>query len=64
MVQNLRILFFALYLSFITHYCFGADFDEGLNAYNKGDYETALQYWHPLAEKGNTKVQTILGMMY
>ncbi len=29
-----------------------AGFDEGVAAYQRGDYATALREWHPLAEQG------------
>ncbi len=41
-----------------------AGFDEGVAAYNRGDYATAIREWRPLAEQGNAKVQLILGLMY
>ena len=40
------------------------DYDSGWRAYNEGDYETALNEWRPLAERGNTTAQTNLGLMY
>ena len=30
-----------------------ADFEAGLNAYDRGDYATALKEWRPLAEQGD-----------
>lgn len=41
-----------------------ADFDEGVAAYEKGDYATALREWQPLAEQGNAFAQFNLGAMY
>ncbi len=41
-----------------------ADFQAGLAAYNRGDYETALQEWRPLAEQGHANAQSNLGRMY
>jgi hypothetical protein len=41
-----------------------ASMDEGIAAYNRGDYATALQMLRPLAEQGNTKAQNYLGLMY
>ena len=41
-----------------------ADFQKGLDAYNKRDYATALREWKPLAEQGNTDAQYNLGVMY
>ena len=29
-----------------------ADFNKGFEAYNRGDYATALREWKPLAEQG------------
>ncbi len=42
----------------------GADFQKGLTAADKGDYATALKEWTPLAEQGNASAQTNLGFMY
>ena len=39
-------------------------FDKGTSAYKRGDYETALSVFRPLAENGDPKAQSILGMMY
>ena len=40
------------------------DFQKGMEAYNKGDYATALKEWKPLAEGGDTDAQYNLGIMY
>ena len=40
------------------------DFQKGVEAYNKGDFATALKEWTPLAEHGNVKAQYNLGLMY
>ena len=40
------------------------DFQRGVEAYNKGDYATALKEWTPLADLGNVKAQYNLGLMY
>jgi TPR repeat protein len=40
------------------------DFRRGLTAFNTGDYETALQVWRPLAEKGEPRSQAGIGFMY
>lgn len=39
-------------------------FDKGASAYKRGDYETALAVFRPLAENGEAKAQSILGLMY
>ena len=41
-----------------------AGFDEGLAAYNRGDYATALREFRPLAEHGDADAQFYLGFMY
>ena len=41
-----------------------ADFQKGLDAYNAGDYATALREWRPLANRGNARAQNNLGHMY
>jgi TPR repeat protein len=40
------------------------DYQKGLQAYDKGDYATALREWGILAEQGNAKAQFNLGVMY
>ena len=40
------------------------DFQKGVDAYNNGDYATALKDWTPLADLGNVKAQYNLGLMY
>tara|TARA_B100001013_G_scaffold319096_1_gene227775 strand:- start:70 stop:597 length:528 start_codon:yes stop_codon:yes gene_type:complete len=42
----------------------GAVFWKGLEAYQNGDYETALREWRPLAEQGHAEAQFWLGVMY
>ena len=38
--------------------------DEGVAAYERGDYATALKEWRPLAEQGFSAAQYNLGVMY
>jgi TPR repeat protein len=38
--------------------------DEGLAAYHRGDYATALRLWRPLAERGLADAQYNLGSMF
>ncbi len=42
----------------------GADFQKGLDAYESGDFATALREWTPLAEQGDALTQYNLGQMY
>jgi len=39
-------------------------YNDGFIAAEKGDYQSALQYWGPLAEKGNAAAQFNIGMLY
>jgi len=40
------------------------DFDDALNAADRGDYKTAYKLWLPLAELGDAEAQHLLGLMY
>ena len=39
-------------------------YKDGLDAYNSGDYTTALRLWRPLAKQCNARAQFNLGLMY
>ncbi len=39
-------------------------FQDGMEAYVKEDYKTALENWRPLADAGEASAQTNLGLMY
>ncbi len=41
-----------------------SSYQEGCDAFDRGDYETALKEWRPLAERGNEAAQASLGFMY
>ena len=41
-----------------------ADFKAGADAYQSGDYATALREWQPLAEQGQALAQYNLGLLY
>ena len=41
-----------------------ADFNNGWDAYTNGDFRAASKQWRPLAEKGDAKSQTNLGILY
>jgi uncharacterized protein len=41
-----------------------ADFQAGLDAYQKGDYVGAAKEWRPLAEEGDPVAQYNLGLLY
>jgi TPR repeat protein len=54
----------AALLAFGGQLAWAQDFQKGLDAYNAGDFETALQEWRPLAEQGDAFAQDNLGLMY
>jgi len=63
MATSIRILlaaFFVVCLALPAR----ADFDKGKQAFDRGDYETALSELLPLAKQGDPKSQHILGEMY
>jgi len=39
-------------------------FEEGVAAYDRGDYETAMRLWQNLADRGDGGAQNNLGVMY
>ena len=41
-----------------------ADYDKGMNAYDSGDYKSALAEWLPLAKQGDAQAQYSLGIMH
>jgi hypothetical protein len=40
------------------------NFEDGLAAYDAGNYRKAFQLWKPLAERGNAGVQANIAGMY
>ena len=38
--------------------------EDGMAAYNRGDYLPAIRLFRPLAENGNRKAQNLIGAMY
>jgi len=40
------------------------EFDDGVDAYNKQDYKTALRLFNKLAQQGNATAQFNLGLMH
>src|ERR1051325_9798640 len=39
-------------------------FQDGLEAYNKGDFKTAMENWKPIADSGDAGAQTNVGPLY
>ena len=44
--------------------CFAGEFEDGLAAYKRGDYKTAVAKWTIGANKGDAEAQNNLGLMY
>ena len=44
--------------------CDGNGYEAGLEAFNEGDYTTALNTFRPLAEQGKAQAQFKLGVMF
>lgn len=59
----IRICFATVFL-FAANVVTGADVQKGLEAYDIGDYETAMAECLPLAEEGNAEAQFCVGQMY
>ncbi len=53
-----------LLLLMLTAPAWGQDFEKGMQAYNRGDYATALRELRPLAKQGDGDAQSSLGYMY
>ena len=45
-------------------FVYAQDYGKGVEAYEKGDFATALREWRPLAEQGDAMAQYNLGVMY
>lgn len=41
-----------------------AGFEEGMSAYERGDYATTVKEWQPMAEQGDPRAQHHLGWLY
>ncbi len=61
-MRTARVIF-ALVILFVAVPAW-ADVQAGVDAYEKGDYATALKEWRPLAEQGDADAQYNLGWMY
>jgi len=62
MLRFTSVLFGVVLLLALPAY--GQDFQKGVEAYNSGDYATALREWRPLAEQGHAGAQYNLRFMY
>jgi len=60
----MRHIFFFLLIVMLSPISWGADFNKGVDAYERGDYATALREMTPFAEQGNAIAQYGLGLIY
>jgi hypothetical protein len=58
-----RLIFIVISLLSLASMARGG-FDEGLAAYNRGDYTTAYHEFLPLAQRADARAQFYLGLMY
>ena len=56
-MNRLLLLPVLLLTLLVGNLAFSADFQKGVDAYDRGDYATALREWKPLAEQGNADAQ-------
>ena len=61
-MKVIRIIILPLLLA--AHGLAHGGIEEGVAAYNQGDYGTALREWRPLAKQGNAGAQLNVGYMY
>ncbi len=47
-----------------TPTAFAGPWEDGMAAYNRGDYAPAIRVFRALAEQGNAKAQNVLGVMF
>ena len=45
-------------------HAYAGPWEDGMVAYNRGDYVPAIHLFRPLAEAGNPKAQSVIGVMY
>ena len=64
MKKKMKCLITALLLLFQSSPVYADDFQDGMDAFNNGDYKTAFEKWKPLAELGYGRPQNNLGGMY
>ena len=63
-MRNLIKTFILMLMLSFSHAAIAGDLEDGLAAYEKQDFSTALRLLTPIAEEGNTSAQFTLGQMY
>ena len=64
MKTKLTFLLALTFLFLFSGSVFGDDLKNAVTVYFLGDFKRAYKLFLPLAEKGHTKAQTMLGIMY
>lgn len=62
--MKFRIIIVSALLYVACFSAYAGDFQKGVDAYENGDYQTALREWQPFAEQGFAAAQYNLGQMY
>lgn len=60
----MRTLFAVLLVAVLATHAHAQNFKTGLDAYDRGDFKTALKEWQPLAERGDARAQFNLGVIH
>jgi TPR repeat protein len=55
---------FAIMVLASTSTASAGPWEDGMAAYNRGDYVPAVKLFRPLAQAGNAKAQSVMGVMY
>ena len=63
-MRILKTTFFAALTLLLSSVSWGDDLATGQDAYDMGDYETALTEWQPLADEGLAGAQFGIGLLY
>ena len=63
-MRNLIKTFLVMLMLSFSHAAIAGDLEDGVAAYEKQDFATALRLWTPLAEQGDADAQFLLGAMY
>lgn len=53
-----------LAMAFLAFSVFAGDLEDGVNAYNNKDYDSAAKFFSKAAEQGNAQAQLKMGMLY
>ena len=63
-MKKLLLTFLIILFTLTSNAVWSADYNIGWNAYEGGDYATALREFKPLAEQGDISSQNNLGYLY